>query len=80
MMGGKMTTRGRQTAFLFGVVLALSLPKQVPCEIPGAKCEVRDAGGRSCQPTDVEPFGIFLVEWLLRRDLPIAYSHRLDCP
>lgn len=75
-----MTTAGRRSAALFGVALALALPKRVPCEIPGDTCEVRDADGRACQPTDVEPFGVFLVEWLLRRDLPIAYSHRLDCP
>lgn len=75
-----MTTSGRRTAFLFGVLLALSLPKQVPCEVPGRRCEVRDADDRACQPTDVEPFGVFLVEWLVRRDLPIAYSTRLDCP
>jgi len=78
-MGGKMTTSGRRSAFTFGVLLALSLPKQVPCEIPGATCEIRDGERRSCTPTDVEPFGVFLVEWLVRRDLPIAYSTRLDC-
>src|SRR5436190_607473 len=72
MMGAKMTTAGRRSAFVFGVLLALSLPKQVPCEVPGASCEVRDPDGRACQPTDVEPFGIYLVEWLVRRDLPVA--------
>lgn len=74
-----MTTSGRRSAFAFGVLLALSLPKQVPCEIPGRTCEVMH-DHRSCQPTDVEPFGVFLVEWLVRSDLPIAYAHRLDCP
>lgn len=74
-----MTTRGKQTAFLFGVALAFSLPKQVPCEVPGRSCEVI-VDHRPCQPTDVEPFGVFLVEWLVRDDLPIAYSHRVACP
>lgn len=74
-----MTTRGRQTAFLFGVALALALPKEVPCEVPGRRCEVI-VDGLACQPVDVEPFGVFLAEWLLGRDLPIAYSHRVDCP
>ena len=79
MLGAKMTYSARRWAFAFGVTLALSLPKRVPCEIPGATCEVmRDH--RSCQPTDVEPLGVYVVEWLAHRDLPIAYSHRLDCP
>jgi hypothetical protein len=78
VLGNAMSTRGRQTAAAFGILLALSLPKQVPCEIPGATCEVID-DHRSCQPTDVEPFGVFLLEWIVRRDLPIAYSTHLEC-
>jgi hypothetical protein len=40
VLGKAMTTRGRQTAFLFGIGLAFALPKQVPCEVPGRSCEV----------------------------------------
>lgn len=77
-MGKAMTTRGRQTAALFGVLLAAALPKQVPCEVPNSTCEVvRDH--RSCQTTDVEPLGVYAIEWILHRDLPIAYSTRLEC-
>jgi len=79
VLGKAMTTRGRQTAAMFGVLVAIALPKQVPCEIPGATCEViRDH--RACQPTDVEPLGVYAIEWILHRDLPIAYSHRVQCP
>ena len=79
VLGKAMTTRGRQTAALFGVLVAIALPKQVPCEIPGDTCEViRDH--RACQPTDVEPLGVYAIEWILHRDLPIAYSHRVQCP
>jgi hypothetical protein len=79
VLGKAMTTRGRQTAALFGVLVAIALPKQVPCEIPGETCEViRDH--RACQPTDVEPLGVYAIEWMLHRDLPIAYSHRVQCP
>jgi hypothetical protein len=78
VLGKAMTTRGRQTAFLFGIGLAFALPKQVPCEVPGRSCEVI-VDRRPCRPVDVEPFGVFLAEWMLGRDLPIAYSQRVDC-
>lgn len=74
-----MTTSGRRNAALFGIALALALPKQVECEVPGRTCEVRDEDGRSCRTVDVEPFGVFIVEWLTGRDLPIAYGQHLDC-
>lgn len=74
-----MTTSGRRNAALFGILLALALPKQVPCGVPGRVCEVRDAEGRVCRPVDVEPLGIYMLEWLTGRDLPVAYSQRLDC-
>jgi len=74
-----MTTSGRRNAALFGIALALSLPKQVPCEVPGRTCEVLDEDGRSCRRVDVEPLGVYMTEWVLGRDLPVAYSQRLDC-
>jgi hypothetical protein len=47
--------------------------------VPGRTCEVRDEDGRACRTVDVEPFGVFIVEWLTGRDLPIAYGQHLDC-
>lgn len=74
-----MTTRGRQTAALFGVIVALALPKDVPCGVPGRSCEVmRDHV--LCTPTETEPLGVYAIEWIVRRDLGIAYSRQLDCP
>jgi hypothetical protein len=74
-----MTTSGRRNAALFGIALALALPKQVPCEVPGRACEVRGPDGQHCRPVDVEPLGVYAIEWVSGRDLPIAYSQRLDC-
>jgi hypothetical protein len=51
----------------------------VPCEVPGRSCEIHRSYGQICRSVDVEPFGVFLIEWALSRDLPIAYSHRIDC-
>lgn len=74
-----MTTNGRRNAALFGIAIALALPKQVPCEVPGRSCEIYRPHGQICRSVDVEPFGVFLIEWAMGRDLPIAYSQRIDC-
>jgi hypothetical protein len=64
---------------LFGVLLGLSLPIKVPCLRPGGACDPAFVDGRSCNPTDLEPFGVYLAEWLSGRDLPIAYRTWFDC-
>jgi hypothetical protein len=74
-----MTSSGRRWAGLFGLTIALALPKQVPCEVPGRSCEIHRPYGVICRPVDVEPLGVYAIEWLSGRDLPIAYSQRLDC-
>lgn len=74
-----MSTNARRNAALFGIALALALPKQVPCEVPGRSCEVHRAHGQVCRSLDVEPLGVFMIEWVVGRDLPVAYSHRIDC-
>jgi len=75
-----MTTRGKRIALVVGIVAALALPKKVPCEVPGRECSVHDDIGRTCMRTDLEPFGVFLIEWLARGDVPLAYQNWLDCP
>jgi hypothetical protein len=74
-----MTPRGKQIAAFFGIALAMSLPKRVPCERPGRTCSVLGPDQRACRPTDMEPFGVYLLELVTGRDLPIAYSTDLDC-
>ena len=74
-----MSTNGRRNAALFGIAIALALPKQVPCEVPGRSCEIHRPYGQICRSVDVEPFGVYMIEWVMGRDLPIAYSHRIDC-
>lgn len=78
-----MTSSGRRSAALLGIAIVLALPKQVPCEVPGrapgVACEVLDADGRPCRKVDVEPLGVYAIEWVTGSDLPIAYSQRLDC-
>lgn len=74
-----MTTRGVRIAFAVAVLVVLLLPKRSPCRYPGQDCSVVRAG-RVCTTTEVEPFGSFLLERLLHRDLGIAYSESSDCP
>lgn len=77
-----MTTRGKRIALVVGILAALALPKRVRCEWPGAtRCDHRDPVlGRTCERTDLEPFGVYLAELGLGRDLPIAYATFDDCP
>jgi hypothetical protein len=74
-----MTTRGVRIAFAVAVLVVLLLPKQSPCHFPGEDCSVvKD--GRVCTTTEVEPFGAYLLERLLQRDVGVAYSESADCP
>jgi hypothetical protein len=80
VLGKAMTTRGRQTAFAFGVLVALALPIRVPCRVPGrTACEVVSREHGSCEEVDLEPIGVYAIEWLTHDDLPIAYRRRTEC-
>ena len=74
-----MSTRARRTAAFVGIAVGLALPIRVPCGIPARQCYDVQVDDRLCTPTDVEPFGVYLAEWLVRRDLAIAYSSEPDC-
>jgi hypothetical protein len=67
-------------AFLFGVVLALALPKRVECGYPGAEdCRRQGKWRTMCTAYELEPFGIYLLELAFRRDIGFAYSTDEDC-
>lgn len=74
-----MTTSARRNAALFGIALALALPIQVPCEVPGRSCEIHRPHGVICRSVDVEPLGIYAIEWVIGSDLPVAYRQRIEC-
>ena len=74
-----MTTSARRNAAFFGIALALALPKQVECEVPGRSCAIHRPHGVICKPVDVEPLGVFMIEWVVGSDLPVAYSQRIEC-
>ena len=75
-----MTASGKRWAALFGLVLAFMLPKRVPCGYPdGAPCQRPGALGALCTPHEIEPFGFYLLEAWLDRDVGFAYSAGQDC-
>jgi hypothetical protein len=57
----------------------MTLPKREPCRFPGDECGQVIQGGRFCNSFETEPFGVYLLEYGLGRDLGIAYSHDVDC-
>jgi hypothetical protein len=74
-----MTSSGRRWAFIVGALLALSLPKRVPCGFPSGSCSHLGARGAWCTPYEVEPWGFYLVELVVGRDVGFAYSSGEDC-
>ncbi|HVV86872.1 MAG TPA: hypothetical protein VHE35_27730 [Kofleriaceae bacterium] len=74
-----MTARARQTAAIVGILGALALPKKTPCLAPGASCEVVTRDGWTCTPTDLEPLGVYALEWMLGRDVGLRYRRWVDC-
>jgi len=74
-----MTSRGKRLAFLFGIVIALAIPKHVECGYPGGKCSHKGTFNRTCTSWELEPFGFYLIEWLAKSDVGFAYSSGDDC-
>jgi hypothetical protein len=74
-----MTSRGRRIAFFIAVGVAMALPKREPCRFPGDECSQVTHAARLCNSFETEPFGVYLIEYGLERDLGIAYSHDLEC-
>lgn len=74
-----MTTRGRQLAFAFAVVVALALPRRVDCGYPGATCGRAGKWQTTCTSYEVEPLGFYLIELVAHRDVGFAYTSGEDC-
>ncbi len=78
----KMTQSGRRLAGLIAVCLVLFLPKRVDCDHPAANakaCVHTNVLGRYCTEYEVEPFGFYLLERVLKRDVGFAYKQGEDC-
>jgi hypothetical protein len=69
-----MSSGGKRIAFLIGVLVAFALPKQVRCGYPGKVC-----GQTGCGYYEVEPWGFYLIEYVVGRNVGFAYSTGDDC-
>ncbi len=74
-----MSSRGKQLAALFALVIIFALPKQVECGYPGGTCEHPASFHRTCKSYEVEPFGFYLIEKLVGDDVGFAYSSGENC-
>ncbi|MFT3694916.1 MAG: hypothetical protein QM831_17330 [Kofleriaceae bacterium] len=73
-----MTSSGRRIAFFLGVLIAFAIPRRVECGYPGATCAIAD-NGKTCAPYEVEPWGFYLIEYVVGRNVGFAYSTGNDC-
>jgi hypothetical protein len=76
-----MSTSGMRWALLFGFAVAFALPKRVECGYPGGRgtCTHQGAFRTVCTPYELEPFGLYLLELVAKRDVGFAYSTDEDC-
>lgn len=79
MIARGMTSRGKQLAALFALLVAGLLPKHVECGYPGAECTRGGPFRMVCRDYEVEPFAFYLLERLLERDVGFAYSTGETC-
>lgn len=76
-----MTSNGKKWAAIFGIVLALSLPKTVECGFPGGYCAVWGGPNHKmvCKFEELEPLGIYLIERVAGKNVGFAYSTTTEC-
>jgi hypothetical protein len=75
-----MTTRGRRIALAIGIGIAFALPKRVECGYPGGTCQhAGSRHGQLCTPYEIEPWGLYLIESAMGRDVGFAYTSGEDC-
>lgn len=73
-----MTTRGTRLAFALAVVIALALPKRIECRSAGAHCAASPRAA-ACATYEIEPFGFYLAELVVDRNVGFAYETGGDC-
>jgi hypothetical protein len=73
-----MTTRGRVIAALIGITIAFMLPKRIECDLGSTGCK-RMGSKPGCAFYEVEPFGFYLLELLVRTDVGFAYEQSDTC-
>ncbi|MGE0870417.1 MAG: hypothetical protein AB7P03_17775 [Kofleriaceae bacterium] len=75
-----MTSRGKQVAFIFACIAVFLLPKRVDCGYPGGQCGTYSRDRTMyCTTSDLEPFGLFLIERIAGRNVGFAYSRDVTC-
>ncbi len=79
MIGPGMTSRAKQVVALIAVLLGLMLPKRVLCGYPDGDCARAGPSRRLCRAYEVEPLGLYLVEWVVGRNVGFAYSKGETC-
>jgi hypothetical protein len=73
-----MSSNARRWALVIGALIAFALPKQVECGYPGARC-AKAVGKEVCTRSELEPWGFYLIESVVGRDVGFAYSTTDDC-
>jgi hypothetical protein len=77
-----MTSSGKRIAAICGILGALALPKHVECGYPDQICTRYLPHGRyteACTPYELEPWGFYLLESVLHRDVGFAYEADEEC-
>jgi hypothetical protein len=78
-MHPSMTASGKRWALLIGALIAFALPKKIECGFPGGVCQHPGPSKSTCTPYEVEPWGFYLIEHLVGRNVGFAYSSDEDC-
>jgi hypothetical protein len=72
--------RQKQILLIIVVLLVIGIsiflyPVEVTCRIPGSLCATApDNSGYYYTSYDIEPFGVMIIERIIREDIPIKYS------
>jgi hypothetical protein len=81
MFARNMSSRGKQLAVIFGLLVGFAFPKRVECGYPGGAgtCTHPGTFGRKCTDYELEPLAFYLIEKLTGGDFGFAYSTGEDC-